>query len=129
MMIHYGSPHIVNYRDSIFENVTYFYRSITNGPRNSSVADLPVLSHLAVSTRHNLPVTLANIIAASLSGILKQCEKLQMLVLVLDFGSEFLWNLELITAWDLRLNDCFLDERFVLLPDFRSPRWEWDDIV
>ena len=47
-----------------------------------------------------------------------------MLVLVLDFGSEFLSDLELITAWDLRLNDCFLDERFVLLPDFRSLRWE-----
>ncbi|KAF9530951.1 hypothetical protein CPB83DRAFT_849918 [Crepidotus variabilis] len=128
MLLHYGSPALVNFYDPIFQNVTHLYTSITTGHRYSSVSDLPLLTHLAVSTRPYLPEQTAKNIAASLRLILNQCKRLRMLVLVMDFGniSDADWLHPLWQSW---LEQCDTDNRFVLLPDYRPPRIEWDDMV
>ncbi|KAF8899511.1 hypothetical protein CPB84DRAFT_1780471 [Gymnopilus junonius] len=125
-LVHYGSPHLVNFYDHIFKSVTHFYTSITHGHRYSSVADLPALTHLAVSTRRDLPNTTIRNICSSLRGILKSCDKLSMLVLIMNFlpvdDPQY-------PLWISSLVDCMKDPRFTLLLDYRSPRVEWSDIV
>jgi hypothetical protein len=128
MIVHYGSPCLVNYHDPIFENVRYLYTSVTHGHRASCVADLPSLTHLAVSTRRDLPEATARNVAASLHAILAQCQTLQRLVLVLDYGS-LLSSGPIISEWESRVESCLSDRRFILLPDFRPPRLEWEDLV
>jgi len=129
MILHYGSPCLINYYDPIFENVVYLYTCITLGHRYSNVADLPSLTHLGVSTRHDLPEATAKNVAASLHAILKECQKLQMLVLVLDYTPLLTSGSPFFSEWESRLEDCLSDGRFILLPDFRPPRLEWEDIV
>ncbi len=128
VIVHYGSPHLFNYHDPIFENVTHLYTSTLYGHRSSTVIDLPSLTHLAVCTRPDLPEAIANSIVDSLCAILEECKTLQMLVLVMDFGSSFISDIRM-PLWESRLDDFTSDNRFVFLPDFRAPRLEWEDIV
>ncbi|KAF8156080.1 hypothetical protein B0H34DRAFT_799143 [Crassisporium funariophilum] len=126
LLVHYGTPHLVNFYDPIFESVTHLYTCITHGHRYSTVADMPALTHLAVSTRVSLPATTALKVAASLKAILETCDRLQRLVLLMGCAhideSEFM-------MWEGWLEGCMKDKRFILFPDFRPPCWEWLDIV
>ena len=126
LLVHYGSPHLVNYYDPIFKDVTHFYTSITHGHRYSTVADLPSLTHLAVSTRSSIPTTTARNLAASLKSALEVCTKLKSLVFIMNFDTIDDPNYHSWTTW---LAECLTDKRFTFLPDYRLPRMEWRDIV
>lgn len=128
IVVHFGSPHLINYHDPIFERVTHLYTSTIDGHRSSTVIDLPSLTHLAICTRPDLPEATATRIITSLRAILKQCKSLRMLVLVMDFGSSLISDIRM-PIWESRLVECTSDDRFVFLPDFRAPRLEWEDIV
>ncbi|KAJ3507094.1 hypothetical protein NLJ89_g6497 [Agrocybe chaxingu] len=121
MIVHYGSPHLVNFYDPIFQSVTHLYTCITHGHRYSTVADLPSLTDLAVSTRAELPETTARNLVASLKEILKKSKSLQSLVFVVnaDFLSED-W-----IAWKKWLEPCSKDGRFTFLTLSQPPRREW----
>ena len=125
-LIHYGSPHLVNFYEPVFKSVTHLYTCITHGHRYSSVADLPCLTHLAVNTRLDLPETTAIKVAASLRAILTACDRLESLVLTMEC-TEF--DNPRYRMWEYLLEGCREDKRFKLLPDYRSPRLEWLDIV
>ncbi|PPQ70206.1 hypothetical protein CVT26_014463 [Gymnopilus dilepis] len=125
-IVHHGSPHLVNFYDPIFQSVTHLYTSITQGHRYSTIADLPSLTHLAVCTRLNLPANTVRNLASSLGYILESCHKLAMLVLVMDITS---LDDPQYQVWLIELARCIEDQRFVLLPDYRSPRVEWSDLV
>ena len=125
-LIHYGSPHLVNFYEPVFKSVTHLYTCITHGHRYSTVADLPCLTHLAVSTRLDLPETTAIKVVASLRAILTACERLQSLVFTMTC-TEF--DNPQYRMWEFLLEGCRADKRFRFLPDYRSPRLEWLDIV
>ncbi|KAF8959293.1 hypothetical protein BDZ97DRAFT_1761489 [Flammula alnicola] len=126
LLVHYGSPHLVNFYDPIFESVTHLYTCITHGHRYSTIADLPSLTHLAVSTRSELPETIALNVAASLKEILKACDNLASLTFIMDFAT---LDDPQYRMWEKWLEGCLEDKRFAFLPDYRVPRMEWSDIV
>jgi len=126
LLVHYGSPHLVNFYDPIFKSVTHLYTCITHGHRYSTVADLPCLIHLAVSTRPDLPETTARNVAASLAAILQVCDNLKSLVVVMELTG---LDDPQYRIWEGWLKECLADKRFVFLPDYRTPRMEWGDIV
>lgn len=126
LLVHYGSPHLVNFYDPIFKSVTHLYTCITHGHRYSTIADLPCLTHLAVSTRPDLPGETAVNVAASLKAILKTCDDLASLVFLMSVAS---LNDPIYLRWLSWLEGCLEDKRFILLPDYRLPRMEWSAIV
>ena len=125
-LIHYGSPHLVNFYEPIFKSVTHLYTCITHGHRYSTVADLPCLTHLAVNTRLDLPQTTAIKVVASLRAILTACERLESLVFTMAC-TEF--DNPQYRMWEFLLEECREDKRFRFFPDYRSPRLEWLDIL
>lgn len=126
MIVHHGSPHLVNFHEPVLKGVTHLYTSITHGHRFSSVADVPGLTHLAVHARVGLSADTAAKVAYSLQTILDTCPKLECLVLSLNADSLRDPHLEM---WEYVLEKCLADTRFILLPYYRLPRLEWGDIV
>lgn len=126
MILHFGFPQMVNFREPIFQSVTHLYTSILVGPRNSSVADLPLLTHLAVHTRIDLPESTSTKIATQLTNILEAMPQLQCLVLVLNSTRLRHPNLQ---SWKDVLRLCFVDGRFLLLPYFRDVSQECQDVL
>ena len=125
-IIHYGSPHLVNFYEPVFKSVTHLYTCITHGHRYSTVADLPCLTHLAVSTRLDLPETTAIKVAASFRAILATCDRLESFVFTMACAN---FDSPQYRMWEFLLEGCREDKRFRFLPDYRSPRLEWLDIV
>ena len=126
MILHFGFPQLVNFREPIFQSVTHLYTSILAGHRNSSVADLPLLTHLAVHTHVDpLDPTAARIVG-QLVDTLEVMPQLQCLVLVLNGISLHVFNLHL---WENTLKPCFIDKRFFLLPYFRDVYLECQDVL
>lgn len=126
LLVHYGSPHLVNFYDPIFKSVTHLYTCITHGHRYSTIADLPSLTHLAVSTRPDLSETTARNVSASLAAILQACENISSLILIMDLtGPDDIRY----RTWQVYLKACLEDKRFVFLPQYRPPRMEWSYIV
>ena len=126
MILHHGSPHLVNFHEPVLSGVTHLYTSITHGHRFSSVADVPGLTHLAVHARVGLSADTAAKVAYSLQTILDTCPRLECLVLSLNADSLSDPHLEM---WEYVLERCLADTRFILLPYYRLPRIEWSDIV
>lgn len=126
MILHHGSPHLVNFHEPLLKGVTHLYTSITHGHRFSSVADLPGLTHLAVHARVGLSADTAAKVAYSLQTILGTCPRLECLVLSLNADTPSGPHLEM---WEYVLERCLADTRFILLPYYRLPRIEWSDIV
>jgi hypothetical protein len=126
MILHHGSPHLVNFHEPVLKGVTHLYTSITHGHRFSSVADVPGLTHLAVHARVGLSADTAAKVAYSLQTILDACPRLECLVLSLNADSPSDPHLEM---WEYVLERCLVDTRFILLPYYRLPRIEWSDIV
>jgi hypothetical protein len=125
-LLHYGCPHLVNFYDPIFKSVTHLYTCLTHGHRYSTIADLPSLTHLAVSTRKELNERTALNVAASLKDILKSCANLMSLIFLMAVTS---LDDPLYMTWHGWLKDCLEDKRFVFLPDYRLPRMEWNSIL
>jgi len=128
LLVHFGSPHLVNFYDSVFQRVTHLYTSITHGHRYSTIKDIPHLTHLAVSSRANLHDTTARNLAKSLLQILKTCENLVLFVFMLEFPNDT-YDDRTYFQWKLWLFKCLQDKRFILCADFRPPRIEWSDIA
>ncbi|KAF8069239.1 hypothetical protein FPV67DRAFT_1112558 [Lyophyllum atratum] len=126
MILHFGSPHLVNYHDSIFRHVTHLYTSTLHGHRSSFVTDLPQLTHLAVHTRMNHPAEVISIIAENFLELLEVTQQLHLFVFVLD--AEDFYD-DRLKQWMRILAPCLEDKRFIVLPHFRSPHMEWEDMV
>ncbi|KAH9478179.1 hypothetical protein JR316_0008632 [Psilocybe cubensis] len=126
LLVHYGSPHLVNFYDPIFKSVTHLYTCITHGHRYSTIADLASLTHLAVSTRPDLTETTARNVAASLTAILQTCTNITSLILVMDLAGTDDFRYRMWTTW---LKACLEDQRFLFLPQYQPPRMEWSSIV
>lgn len=126
MVIHFGFPHLFNYREPIFESVTHMYTSVLTGLRDTSVADLPRLTHLAVHTRGGISGTAAWGVANQIAKTLGALPRLERFVLVLGDPPADVPQLE---EWKEILGSCMHDKRFSLLPYFRDLRQEWQDIV
>ncbi|RDB27033.1 hypothetical protein Hypma_005064 [Hypsizygus marmoreus] len=124
MILHFGSPHTVNFHEPIFQEVTHLYTSVLSGYRETSVKDMPQLTHLAAHTRLNLPIELVACVAEEITQILTASTLLKQFVLVLDSDGVFDNN-----NWIHLLEPCFRDQRFMVLPFFRNPRWEWRDML
>lgn len=127
LLVHFGSPHLVNFHDPIFKSVTHLYTSVTHGHRQSSVADLPSLTHLAVSTRPGLPEQTARNIAKSLVEILQQSKTLTSLVAFMPMEHPAAESDH--HRWESLLRAFIVDERLVILPYYRPPRLEWNDTL
>jgi hypothetical protein len=125
MILHFGFPQLVNFREPIFQSVTHLYTSTLAGHRNSSVADLPLLTHLAVHTRIDHSESIVGRIVKQLINTLEAMPQLQCLALVLN-GNERPLKLQ---AWEDVLKPCFDDERFFLLPYFRDVYLECQDVL
>ena len=126
MVIHFGFPHLFNYREPIFESVTHMYTSVLTGLRGTSVTDLPRLTHLAVHTRGSISVSAALGVANQIAKFLGALPRLECFVLVLGDPPAGEPHLD---EWKEMLGSCMHDKRFSLLPYFRDPRQEWQDIV
>ena len=126
MVVHFGFPHLFNYREPIFESVTHLYTSVLTGLRGTSVADLPCLTHLAVHTRGGISSFSAWGVANQIAKILGTLPRLKRFVLVLGDPPADEAQLE---EWKELLGSCMHDKRFSLLPFFRELRREWQDIV
>ena len=126
MILHFGFPQLVNFREPIFQSVTHLYSSILAGHRNSSVADIPFLTHLAVHTRIDPPDSTATRIVKQLFNTLEAMPQLQCLVLVLNGKGVIPPKLQL---WENILKPCFSDQRFFLLPCFRGVYLECQDVL
>lgn len=126
MILHFGFPQLVNFHEPIFQSVTHLYTSTLTGHRNSSVADLPSLTHVAVHTRIDHSEFTAGRFAKQLLNTLEAMPQLQCLVLVLN--SNGLRDPKL-QPWAKLLKPCFADERFFLLPYFRDVYLECQDVL
>ncbi|KAG5642347.1 hypothetical protein DXG03_002971 [Asterophora parasitica] len=123
MILHFGSPHPVNYRDPMFRSVTHLYTCTLVGHKQSFVTDLPQLTHIAVHTRLKYPSDLIPVIADGFLRLLERSPQLQLFVFVLD--SEGFYD-ETIREWHRALAKSLEDKRFIILPFFRHPRMEWE---
>lgn len=126
MILHFGLPHTVNYREPVFDCVTHLYTSVLAGHRGTSVLDLPRLTHLAVHTRVTLPELTALAVIDQILETLEALPNLEHFVLVL--GSSLVYDPSL-EKWKTRLEPCVLDKRFTVLPYFRDLKLEWQDMV
>jgi len=126
MILHFGYPQLVNFREPIFQSVTHLYTSTLAGHRSSSVTDVPLLTHLAVHTRIDLPQSTAVRIVQQLLNTLKATPQLQCLVLVLNSNELLHPKLQ---SWLNVLKPCFGDDRFFLLPFFRDVYLECQDML
>ncbi|KAG6907617.1 hypothetical protein DXG01_008194 [Tephrocybe rancida] len=126
MLLHFGSPHLVNYKDPIFQSVTHLYTSTLAGYRGSHVTDLPQLTHLAVHTRLDHPPEVIVSIAIDFLSILEAAPQLKLLVFTLD--AEDIDDVR-IDQWVTLLASRIKDSRFIVLPYFRHPRMEWEGLL
>jgi hypothetical protein len=126
MILHFGSPQMVNFREPIFESVTHLYTSVLVGYRDSSVEHLPHLTHLAVHARIDLSEDLASRVTQLLRTTLESLPDLRTLVLVINSDEVYDTRLAL---WLRLLVECLKDKRFILLPYFRHPRMEWEAML
>jgi hypothetical protein len=126
MILHFGFPQLVNFREPIFQSVSHLYTSTLAGYRDSSVADLPLLTHLAVHTHASPLGPTAVRIVGQLVDTLQAMPQLQCLVLVLNGINLQRLNLHL---WENILKPCFSDKRFFLLPYFRDVYLECLDVL
>jgi hypothetical protein len=126
MILHFGYPQLVNFREPIFQSVTHLYTSTLAGHRDSSIADLPLLTHLAVHTRIDLPETSAIRVMKQLISTLQATPQLRCFVLALN--SVGLRDPKL-SHWLNILKPCFEDERFYLLPYYRDVHLECQDMM
>ncbi|GLB42466.1 hypothetical protein LshimejAT787_1104810 [Lyophyllum shimeji] len=126
MILHFGSPYLVNFRDPIFRCVTHLYTSTLDGHRGSFVADVSQLSHLAVHTRLDHHPEIMSLIVERFLYLLDNMLQLQLFVFVLDSddGPE-----EKSNEWMAALTPCLDDKRFIVLPHFRDPRMEWEAML
>lgn len=122
MILHFGSPHMVNFREPIFHSVTHLYTSVLFGYRNSSMVDLPQLTHLAVHTRTHPLADVAGEVVDQIRKTLQAMGQLQLFVLVLHSDANQ-------GIWMRILEPCLADAKFVLLPYFRNPRMEWQGML
>ncbi|KAF5378863.1 hypothetical protein D9615_006922 [Tricholomella constricta] len=126
MILHFGAPHLVNYKEPLFQRVTHLYTSTLAGHRNSFVTDLPRLTHLAVHTRLQHASEYMPVIADALLRLLEMTPQLQLFVFVLNSYDP---QDEKLKEWMRVLRRCLRDKRFIALPYFRHPRMEWDRIL
>jgi hypothetical protein len=126
MILHFGHPQLVNFKEPIFQSVTHLYTSTLAGHRDSSVADLPLLTHLAVHTRIDLSESTVICVMKQLITTLEATPQLQCFVLVLN--SIGLRDPKL-PYWLNVLKPCFKDERFYLLPHYRDVHLECQDML
>lgn len=126
MILHFGSPQMVNFKEPIFQYVTHLYTSVLVGHRFSSVEHLPHLTHLAAHARIDLSEDLASQVAQLILATLESLLDLHSFVLVLNSDEVYDSRLML---WFRVLEGCLKDKRFTLLPYFRHPRMEWDAML
>ncbi|KAF8872698.1 hypothetical protein BD779DRAFT_1709022 [Infundibulicybe gibba] len=126
MIIHFGRPQMVNFREPIFERVTHLYTAVLLGHRNSSVVDLPSLTHLAVYTRLDLAGSTMLDISRLIRETLASLPRLQSMVLSLDSDR---FDESAMNLWTMYLGDCLSDSRFFLLPYQYGVRVEWQNLV
>ncbi|KAG5652594.1 hypothetical protein H0H81_004425 [Sphagnurus paluster] len=126
MILHFGSPCRVNYRDPVFQHATHLYVSSMEGHRNSFVTDAPQLTHLAMHTRITHPFWVMTNFATIFLDLLKKTPRLELFVFVLN--SDDIYDPK-IDQWTLALSECLQDQRFVVLPHFRHPRMEWERML
>ncbi|KAG6896441.1 hypothetical protein C0992_008271 [Termitomyces sp. T32_za158] len=126
VILHFGFPHHVNYQDPIFQCVTHLYTSTLVGYRNSQVTDLPQLTHLAVHTRlQHSPETIISI-TTEFRRILESAPHLLLFVFTIDKARV---PPETVHKWEMALEPCKKDCRFILLPHFHDPRMEWEGLL
>lgn len=126
MLLHHGCPQTVNFREPFLQSVTHLYTSTLEGHHNKScVLDLPLLSHLSIQTRVDVPPVVQETIATMIQIILSSAT-IQSIVLCLNPFA--LADLRL-KSWADRLQHVLEDKRFHLLPYQHSARIEWQDIV
>ncbi|KAF9455669.1 hypothetical protein BDZ94DRAFT_1315978 [Collybia nuda] len=126
MILHFGSPQLVNFKEPIFQSVTHLYTSVLVGYRESSVEHLPNLTHLAAHTRIDLSEDFATRVAHLLLATLESLPNLYSFVFVLN--SDEISDSRL-SLWSRLLEGCLRDKRFILLPYFRHPRMEWEAML
>lgn len=127
MLLHHGCPQTVNFREPFLQSVTHLYSSTLDGHYNKScVLDLPLLSHLSIQTRIDVPPILQQSIATIIRFILSTSSTIQSIVLCLN---PFDLADPLLKTWTARLQHVLEDKRFHILPYQRSARLEWRDII
>lgn len=126
VILHFGFPHLVNFQDPIFQCVTHLYTSTFAGYRESDITDLPQLTHLAVHTRlQHSPETIMSI-TTEFRRVLTLAPRLQLFVFTIDEDDV---PAEKIHEWNMALELCVEDKRFVVLPHFCDPRIEWEGLL
>lgn len=126
MLIHFGRPGRVNFHEPVFSNTTHLFTSVLfDGLRDSTIEDLPCLTHLAAYTRTQLPAVSIQKVVNMLQDVLTRLPNLQRLVLVLD-DSEC--DIQSHLRWSV-LKQFTADSRFILLPFFRGTIVEWEEMV
>ncbi|KAF4618856.1 hypothetical protein D9613_009670 [Agrocybe pediades] len=129
MLVHFGRPIPAKFSDPLFWGVTHLYTSTLRGYSSTTVANLPNLTHLAVSCRSSVSEATLDKLEKALLTMLKECKKLALLVLMMHSDvSDDEFNRKY-SEWKKSLKNCLLDKRFILCGDFRLPRMEWRDIV
>lgn len=126
MIVHFGRPQVVNFRDPIFRAVTHLYTSALVGYNACALEVLPKLTHVAVYARLNLSTNLASGIAVLILRTLQNAPQIHSFVLVLDCPDRQDHRL---TLWSNVLKECLLYKKFMIYPFLRHPRLEWQAIL
>ena len=84
ILYHLGRPAPVHFGEPFLRRVTHLYTSTLTGFRGTSPADLPALTHVALSTRAAQPPSTIDEVLASARRVLAACPDLAMLVLALE---------------------------------------------
>lgn len=127
MIMHFGRPTHVNFRESVFSATTHLFTPVLfDGLRDSTIEDLPHLTHLAVHTRAQLSYESIRAVANMLYDALRRLPRLQQLVLARDDST---CSLQSLSHWSILLKKCTNDNRFIHLPYFRGAIEEWVDMV
>ena len=141
MLYHLGRPAPVHFGEPFLRHVTHLYTSTLTGFRDTSPADLPALTHVALSTRAaQTPATIDEVLASA-RRVLAACPELAMLVLALE-GAQVQAQMELAqeeahdsgatpplpAPWRAALARQ-RDPRLYILPFALRARLAWQDIV
>lgn len=147
MLLHHGSPRPVNWRDSIFNQITHIYTSSLDSHGRSTLSDLSNLTHIATSTHAELSDDKIRYISQKLEWLLDPdvFPQLQALVLalerfprppqrppcghlIIDLTARERYN-NLLTRWRTHLQHCLSSSKFYILPDPHSPYTEWQNWI
>ncbi|KAI0261890.1 hypothetical protein BC834DRAFT_421921 [Gloeopeniophorella convolvens] len=127
MLYHLGRPAPVHFAEPFLRSITHLHTSTLSGFRDSSLASLPALTHVALTTRATQASHAIDEVLASARRVLATCPNLKMLVLSLDGAHGVLpapWRAALSVAPARQR-----DQRLYVLPYARRPRVEWHDIA